>query len=78
MTPCVYPNFNSYVKNLRILVFQADRQTDGRTEKLIRCGLGNISVPLGTPAARGLEELFSTVLERFLLPIHALRVYCKN
>ncbi len=30
------------------------------------------------PAARGLEELFSTVLERFLEPIHDLRVYCKN
>jgi hypothetical protein len=27
-----------------------------------------------TPAARGLEELFSAVLERFLQPIHALRV----
>ena len=31
-----------------------------------------------TPAAHGLEELFSTVLERFLQPIHALRVQCKN
>jgi hypothetical protein len=27
---------------------------------------------------RGLEELFSAVLERFLEPIHALHVYCKN
>ena len=71
--------FNSYVKNLRVLVFRTDgwtdRQTDRQTEKLIRCGLGNLSVPLGTPAVRGLEELFSTVLERFLQPIHALRVY---
>ncbi len=31
-----------------------------------------------TPAARGLEELFSVVLERFLVPIHPLHVYCKN
>jgi hypothetical protein len=31
-----------------------------------------------TPAARGLEELFFAVLERFLKPIHALRVYNKN
>jgi hypothetical protein len=27
-----------------------------------------------TPAARGLEEFFPAVLERFLQPIHALRV----
>jgi hypothetical protein len=27
-----------------------------------------------TPAAHGLEELFSTLLERFLEPIHALHV----
>ncbi len=33
---------------------------------------------IDTPAARGLEELFSAVLERFLEPIHNLRVYCKN
>jgi hypothetical protein len=31
-----------------------------------------------TPAAHWLEELFSAVLERFLQPIHALRVYCKK
>jgi hypothetical protein len=31
-----------------------------------------------TPAAHGLEELFSAVLERFLEPILALHVYCKN
>jgi hypothetical protein len=30
MAPRVYPNFNSYVKNLCILVFQTDGQTDGR------------------------------------------------
>ncbi len=38
-----------------------------------RTGRGTI-----TPAARGLEELFSTVLEGFLVPIDALHVYCKN
>ncbi len=57
---------------------QTDRRTDGRTERqtetLIKGGLCNLSVPQGTPAARGLEELFSPVLERFLQPIHALRV----
>ncbi len=26
MTPCGYPNFNFYVKNLRVLVFQTDRE----------------------------------------------------
>ncbi len=31
-----------------------------------------------TPTARGLEELFSAVLERFLQPIHDLCMYCKN
>jgi hypothetical protein len=31
-----------------------------------------------TPAARGLEELFSVVLNGFLKPIHALHVYCKK
>ncbi len=29
-------------------------------------------------AARGLEELFSDVLERFLEPVYALHVDCKN
>jgi hypothetical protein len=41
------------------------------------CILVNLGHP-NTPAARGLEELFSDVLERFLKPIHALRVYCKD
>jgi hypothetical protein len=76
-----YANSDSYVQNLRVFIFQTDRQTDGqmdgqtdiRTEKLIRCGLGTLSVPSGMPAVRGLEELFSAVLERFLQPIHALR-----
>ena len=36
------------------------------------------SRPQVTPAARGLEELFLAVLERFLKPIYDLRVYCKN
>jgi hypothetical protein len=30
------------------------------------------------PAARGLEKLFSALLERFLKPIPALPMYCKN
>jgi hypothetical protein len=28
MTPRGYPNFNSYVKNLHVLVFQTNGQTD--------------------------------------------------
>jgi hypothetical protein len=49
MTPRGYPNFNSYIKNLRVLVFRTDGQTDRQTrmEKLIRCGLGNLLVPPG-------------------------------
>jgi hypothetical protein len=51
MTPRGYPNFNSYMKNLRVLVFRTDRRTDGRTdrqtEKLIWCGLGHLSDPSG-------------------------------
>jgi hypothetical protein len=50
---------------------------DGLTEKLIRCGLGNL-IGSSTPDAHGLKELFSTVLDRFLQTIHALCVYCKN
>ncbi len=42
-TPRGHPDFNSYVKILRVLVFI----TDGQTEKLIRCGLGNLLVPPG-------------------------------
>jgi hypothetical protein len=30
-TPHGHPNSNSYVKNLRVLVFQMDRWIDGRT-----------------------------------------------
>ncbi len=46
-TPHGHPDFNSYVKILRVLVFI----TDGQTEKIIRCGLGR-------PTARELEELY--------------------
>jgi hypothetical protein len=49
-TPRGHPDFNSYVKILRVFIFQMDRQTnvrtdertDRQTEKLIRCGLGNL------------------------------------
>ncbi len=44
-----YPNFNIYVKNLHVLVFrmdgQTDRWTDGQTEKLFRGRLGNYVPP---------------------------------
>ncbi len=32
MNPHGYPNFDSYVKNLRVLVFRTDRRTDGQTD----------------------------------------------
>ncbi len=46
-TPCGHPNFNSYIQHLHVFVFQTDRQMDRQTEKLIRCGLGTLSVPPG-------------------------------
>jgi hypothetical protein len=45
MTPPRYPNFDSYLKNLCVLVFQTDGQTDRQTETLIRGGLGNYVPP---------------------------------
>ncbi len=33
MTPPGYPNFISYLKNLRVLVFQTDGWTDGQTDR---------------------------------------------
>jgi hypothetical protein len=71
MTPCGYPSFNSYLKNLRVLVFQTDREINQVWASLTTF----LQV---TPAAGKPEELFSAVLERFLQPIHTLRVYCKN
>jgi hypothetical protein len=50
MTPRGYPNFNSYVKNLCVLVFR----TDGQKNTPAAHGLEEPT----TPAARGLEELF--------------------
>jgi hypothetical protein len=44
-TPRGHPNFNSYVKNLRVLVFITDRQTDGRTETLISVGFSHYIPP---------------------------------
>jgi hypothetical protein len=45
-TPRGHPDFNSYVKILRVLVFRTDGRTDGQTErqteKLIRCGLPSL------------------------------------
>jgi hypothetical protein len=32
ITPCGYPNFNSYLKNLFVLVFWMDGETDGQME----------------------------------------------
>jgi hypothetical protein len=45
MIPRGYRNSNSYVKNLRVLVFEADRRTDRQTETLIQGGFRNFLVP---------------------------------
>ncbi len=58
-------NFNSYIQNLRVFIFQMDERTNWKTEKSIRCGLGNLLVPPGTPAARGLKELYVQNLRCF-------------
>jgi hypothetical protein len=71
-TPGGHPNFNSYIKNLRVLVFQTDRQTDkqtqtdrqtdGRTdeltEKLIRVGLHNLWLLQVQPLRVGWRNFF--------------------
>ncbi len=62
-TPRGHPDFNSYVNILRVLVFMTDGWMDGQTDR-----------QRNTLAVRGLEELSSAVLERFLKPINALRV----
>ncbi len=69
LTPRGYPNFSSYIANLRFLVFQTDGQRDGQrnrqTDREINPGGATSSLTL---AARGLEDRFSAVLERFLQP----------
>jgi hypothetical protein len=66
------------IPTLKIYVLCYSRQTDGQTDGEIypvRASLTTfLQVNVHTPAARGLEELISTVLERLLQPIHALRV----
>jgi hypothetical protein len=54
----------------------ADKVLPAHTEWV--CTIDTVTKVMGTPAVRGLEDLFSAVLERFLEPIHDLRVYCKN
>ncbi len=47
-TPREYTKFNSYIKNLQVLVFQSDGWTDRRTDgqrHLSGGGLGNLSIP---------------------------------
>jgi hypothetical protein len=40
-TPCRHPDFNSYVKILRVFIFQTDRQTD-RKINLVWAGYDNL------------------------------------
>ncbi len=54
MTPGGYPNFNSYMKNLRVFVFRMDREIIPVWASLTTF----LQVNVHTPAARGLEELF--------------------
>jgi hypothetical protein len=68
-TPCGHPDLKFLRKNSTCF---HNSQTDGQTDREIN------PVWVGTPAVRGLEELFSAVLERFLEPFHALHLYCKN
>jgi hypothetical protein len=44
-TPREHPDFNTYNKNQCVLVFQTDRQTDGRTETLTRGGFPHYVPP---------------------------------
>jgi hypothetical protein len=57
-TPRGHPDFNSYVKILRVFIFQTDERTDRRMdrrmERLIRCGLGNL---IGSSRSIELETL---------------------
>ncbi len=70
------------IPTFKIYVFsyfrQTDRQTDEQTEKLIWCGLGNLigsSRSIIHPLHVGWRNFFSIVLEKFLQPINAPRVY---
>ncbi len=58
------------IPTFKIYMFLYSRQTDGQTD-------GWTDGEICTPTARGLGELVSAVLEKFLELIHALRVYCK-
>jgi hypothetical protein len=62
-TPRGHPDFHSYLKILYVFIFQP-LQTDGITDRETK-----------TLATRGLEEFFSAVLEKFLLPLNTLHVY---
>ncbi len=55
-TPRGHPDFNSYVKILRVFIWngQTNRQTNRQMEKLIRHGLGNL---IGSSKLSDLMEL---------------------
>jgi hypothetical protein len=46
-TPRGHPDFNSYIKNIRVLVFQTDGWMDEQTETLIWCWLPSLRSPRG-------------------------------
>jgi hypothetical protein len=65
-----------------IVIAYIGHQQHGLEEPLSKTAKKQFLQPTGseckTPAAPGLEELFTAVLERFLQPIHALHMYCKS
>jgi hypothetical protein len=65
-TPRGHPDFNSYVKILRVFIFRTDRHSDGDINP-VWASLTTFLQVNTTPAA-WLEELFFIVLERFLVP----------
>ncbi len=72
-TPRGHSDFNSYVKILRVFIFRTDRQIFLIHTLLLHIPLLALTHrrnygETNTPAARGLEELFSVVLERFIVP----------
>jgi hypothetical protein len=65
-TPRGHPDFNSYVKILCVSIFWTDRHSD-RDIDPVWASLTTFLQVNTTPAA-WMEELFSVVLERFLVP----------
>ncbi len=67
--PRGHPNFNSYVKNLPILVFQTDRQTDRQMDRDINLVWASLTTFLHSHLLRvGWRTLSKTAEKEFLQP----------